>query len=262
MQGSPADACLGVAAHSLRAVTPAGLELVQTLATDGPIHIHIAEQTAEVEAVQAAYGKRPVRWLMDHVGIDERWCLVHATHLTDQETVDLAESGAIAGLCPITEANLGDGIFPGRAFLDAGGKIAVGSDSNVFISLTEELRLLEYSQRLQRRQRSVLADDQRSCGRLLLEETAKHSAQAVGRDAGEIRPGALADLIALDLDSAAFDGLAGDQILDAWIFACPRSAIIDVWSAGRHVVRGGQHIQREAIDARFRATMATLRCEL
>ncbi|MFN2259262.1 MAG: formimidoylglutamate deiminase, partial [Parasphingopyxis sp.] len=141
---------LGVAAHSLRAVTPEQLEAIIELG-DGPIHIHIAEQTREIEACLAWSGQRPVKWLLDHADVDARWCCIHATHMTDAETEALARSGAVAGLCPITEADLGDGLFPARHFLEAGGTFGVGSDSNVLIDAAGELRLLEYGQRLRDR---------------------------------------------------------------------------------------------------------------
>ena len=161
---------LGVAPHSLRAVTPEELARVVALAGAGPIHIHAAEQTGEVEQCVAWSGARPVQWLLDHAPVDERWCLVHATHMNDEECARLAASGAVAGLCPVTEANLGDGIFPATRYLGAGGVFGIGTDSNVSIGVADELRQLEYSQRLRDRARNVVGGgDARSTGRVLFE---------------------------------------------------------------------------------------------
>jgi formimidoylglutamate deiminase len=226
--------------------------------TDGPIHIHIAEQLAEVDEVQAAWGARPVEWAVAHLPLDRRWCMIHATQMTAGETANLAFTGAVAGLCPITEANLGDGIFNAPGWLAAGGTFGVGTDSNVRISLPEELRVLEYSQRLQGKARAVIADD-RSTGRLLWEEAAKGGAQAAGRATGRIAVGQWADLLALETQDLRLEGLAGDKLLDAAVFAGRDGLVTDLWSAGRHIVQGGQHIARDAIATRFRATMHRLR---
>jgi formimidoylglutamate deiminase len=179
--------------------------------------------------------------------------------MTPQETAGLAASGAVAGLCPITEANLGDGVIPADAYLAAGGAFGVGSDSNVRISLSEELRLLEYSQRLTRRARAVLAAPVRSVGRTLFEGACVGAARALGRDAGAIREGAWADLAALDENALPLQGLAGDAVLDAWIFAGDDSLVTDVWSAGRHQVRGGRHVARDKVEKRYRGTLSALR---
>lgn len=258
----PADAVLGVAPHSLRAVSPEGLGFAAALAPSTPIHLHIAEQTAEVEEVAAAMGARPVAWLMANAEVDGRWCLIHATHMTPAETEGMAESGAVAGLCPITESSLGDGIFDGVRFLGAGGAFGVGSDSNIRIALAEELRVLEYSQRLRDRSRAALAETGRSTGRVLFEGAALGGTQAVGRDAGAIAPGRLADLLALDPRSEDLDGMAGDGLLDAWIFARADAAVRDVWAAGRHVVAEGRHRGRDAISERYRRTIDTLRAAI
>jgi len=255
--GLPADSGIGVAPHSLRAVSAGGLAMAAGM--PGPVHIHVAEQVAEVAEVEAALGARPVAWLLDHAPVDARWCLIHATQMQPAETVAMARSGAVAGLCPITEANLGDGIFDGARYLAAGGRFGVGSDSNVRISLTEELRLLEYSQRLALRGRAVLATDGRSTGRVLLDGACAGGAQAAGRGAGGIAVGMWADLLALDTDTADFDGRTGDAILDTHIFAGDDRSVTDLWSAGRHIVQGGRHRAREAISARYRATMRRLR---
>ena len=259
LDGLPPDTRLGVAPHSLRAVSRDGLRFAQGLAPDAPLHLHVAEQVAEVTEVQAAYGARPVEWLLANQPVDARWCLIHATQMEPQETTALAASGAVAGLCPITEANLGDGIFDGLRFAAAGGRWGVGSDSNLRISLTEELRLLEYSQRLQNRGRAMLATAEASTGRVLLERAAQGGAQAAGRDSGAIRVGDWADLLALDMTATDLAGCQGDAILDAWIFAGDDRMVSEVWSAGRHLVSGGRHRARAAITARYRSTLARLR---
>jgi len=258
----PADAALGVAPHSLRAVAPAALVAAAALCPEGPLHIHAAEQIAEVEEVEAALGARPVEYLVGEAGIDRRWTLIHATQMTPAETGLLAATGAVAGLCPITEASLGDGIFDGARFLAAGGRIGFGSDSNIAIDLCGELRQLEYSQRLRDRARAVLADDARSTGRLLFDHALEGGAQAAARDGGRLAVGAFADLVALDGDAVDLAGRDGDDLLDALVFATPRGAVSDVWSAGRHVVTGGRHAGRAAIVARYAATMAALRGRL
>jgi formimidoylglutamate deiminase len=257
LAGMP-DAILGVAPHSLRAVSLPTLARVSGMVPGGPVHIHIAEQVAEVTEVQAAWGARPVDWAVANLPLGGRWCMIHATQMTPAETAALARTGAVAGLCPITEANLGDGIFDAPGWMAAGGVFGVGTDSNVRISLPEELRVLEYSQRLNLKARAVLAD-QRSTGRLLWEEAAKGGAQAAGRGTGRIEVGQWADLLALDTGDLRLEGLAGDQLLDAFLFAGRDGLVTDLWSAGRHIVRGGRHIAREATETRFRATMRRLR---
>lgn len=254
------DAVLGVAPHSLRAVSRETLDRVAGM-TEGPIHIHIAEQVAEVTEVKTAWGARPVEWAIANLPINARWCMIHATQMTPSETAALAGTGAVAGLCPITEANLGDGIFDAPGWMAAKGAFGVGTDSNVRISLAEELRLLEYSQRLNLTARAVLADG-RSTGRLLWDEAAKGGAQAAGRASGRIEVGQWADLLALDTGDLRLEGLAGDQLLDALIFAGRDGLVRDLWSAGRHIVRDGHHIARDTVAARFRATMHRLRAAL
>ena len=256
----PADAVLGVAPHSLRAVASEGLRFAASLG--GPIHIHVAEQQAEVDEVLAHTGARPVEWLLDNMPVDSRWCAIHATQMLPDETLALARSGAVAGLCPITEANLGDGIFDGARFLAAGGVFGVGSDSNVRISLSEELRFLEYSQRLRDRGRAVLATPDKSTGRVLFEGAAQGGAQAAGRTSGRIEAGCWADLVTLDTRHLHLQGLAGDDLLDAFVFAGDDRLVTDVWSAGRHIVQGGRHIGRDAVETRFRTVMAKLRDRL
>ncbi|MBL9072635.1 formimidoylglutamate deiminase [Tabrizicola sp.] len=252
------DAGLGVAPHSLRAVSRATLDKVAGMVPGGPVHIHIAEQVAEVTEVQAAWGARPVDWALANLPLDARWCMIHATQMTSSETAALARTGAVAGLCPITEANLGDGIFDGPGWMAADGAFGVGTDSNVRISLAEELRLLEYSQRLNHKARAVMADA-RSTGRFLWERALKGGAQAAGRTSGRIEVGQWADLVALDTGDLRLEGVQGDQLLDAFLFAGRDGLVTDLWSAGRHIVREGRHIARDAVEARFRATMRRLR---
>ncbi len=256
------DARSGIAPHSLRAVPAADLARVAAMRPDAPLHMHIAEQTGEVEEVLAVHGRRPVEWLFDNHAVDARWCLIHCTHLTAGERRAIATSGAVAGLCPITESSLGDGIFDGANYLAEGGVLGIGSDSNIRIALSEELRTLEYSQRLRDRHRAVLATPERSCGRRLYDETLKGGARAAGRDSGALAVGRLADLVALDGGALHLEGLSGDALLDAWIFAGDDRVVSDVWAAGRHVVADGRHVRRAAIEARYRKAMAGLRAAL
>ncbi len=259
---APADFVLGAAAHSLRAVSTDGLSFLTDLDTGAPKHIHIAEQTAEVDEVVSFLGARPARWLLDHHDIDAHWCLVHATHLDTSEVRDLAASGAIVGVCPVTEANLGDGIFDAISFAAKGGAFAIGSDSNVRICAAEELRMLEYSQRLRDRRRVLLTEDGKSCGRYLFEMAAKAGAQALGRNAGTISAGATADLVALSTESPVLCGLSDDSILDGWIFAGDSKCVKDVWAAGRHVVKDGRHIRRDDVAPRFSTLAKAIRAAL
>ncbi|WP_019831166.1 formimidoylglutamate deiminase [Sphingomonas sp. PR090111-T3T-6A] len=243
-------AVLGVAPHSLRAATPEQLSALLAMAPEGPVHIHIAEQVPEVEACLAWSGRRPVEWLLDRAAVDARWCLVHATHVEPAEVAGIEASTAVVGLCPVTEANLGDGLFPAAAF---GGRFGVGSDSNVRIDAAEELRLLEYGQRLVRRQRNVLARDGVSTGRTLFGGALAGGAQALGAEAPALVAGAPADIVALADDG---EGVSGDALLDRWIFA--RSRIDSVWRAGRQVVREGCHVARDRIARRYRETLRRL----
>ena len=259
LAAGPEDFSIGVAPHSLRAVDSAGLACALKLCGDGPVHMHLAEQTAEVEEIRVHTGARPVDWLLHNHDVDARWCLIHCTQMTDRETRALAASGAVAGLCPITESNLGDGIFNGTTYLEAHGRIGVGSDSNVHIALFEELRTLEYSQRLRDRSRAALALPDRSTGRHLFEATALGGAQAGGRECGTLAPGQRADIIGLDLDNERGLGRQGDRALDTLIFGGQgQSCIHEVWSAGRHVVKAGRHIARERITRDFIKVMKEL----
>ncbi len=247
------DAVLGLAPHSLRACTPEQLQALPAL-VDGPIHIHIAEQVREVEACLAWSGQRPVRWLLDHAPVDERWCLVHATHLQDDEVRGIAGSRAVAGLCPVTEANLGDGLFPMRGFVQHGGRFGVGSDSNVLIDAAEELRLLEYGQRLALRGRNVVSPGELSSGRWLYQQAQEGAAQALGVAAGLVA-GAPADLVELDAAHPSLHGRAGDALLDSWVFAARGGAVRSVWREGRQWVRDGRHVRRDEVAARYRAAL-------
>jgi formiminoglutamate deiminase len=248
------DAGTGLAIHSLRAATPDEIAAIVALGR-GPIHIHAAEQMREVEACLAHLGARPVEWLLDNAPVDARWCLVHATHMDDRESARLAQSGAVAGLCPVTEANLGDGVFPAVSYFGFGGRIGVGSDSNVFIDAPEELRMLEYSQRLTRRRRCVLADDQTaSVGRRLFDAASAGGAQALGVATG-IAPGMSADIVALDATHPSLADANGDAALDAWIFAARGRAVDSVWRNGVKVVSDGRCVHAPTIAARYRATL-------
>jgi formiminoglutamate deiminase len=247
----------GIAAHSLRAVTPEELHELLLLDPGGPIHIHIAEQLAEVEQWQKFSGSRPIDWLLDHAAVDERWCLVHATHLSAAELQRLADSKAVVGLCPITEANLGDGVFAAKEYLALDGRFGIGTDSNILIDFAEELRLLEYGQRLMHRERNALhcAGDQ-STGRCLFERSLAGSTQVLCRESGQLAPGFLADIVALSDQDPALKSRRGDALLDSWIFA--GASIATVWCAGRKVVTDGRHYAREDIAARYSATLHQL----
>jgi formiminoglutamate deiminase len=250
------SAKVGIAPHSLRAVTPESLKAVVSSAPDGPIHIHAAEQIKEVEDCVAWSGRRPVEWLLDEMNIDGRWCLIHATHMTSDETDRLASSGAVAGLCPLTEASLGDGIFNGFDFLAAKGRLGVGSDSNIEIDAAAELRQLEYSQRLARRARNVMTTSEgESNGRRLFSEVIAGGAQALGRPIGAIAAGRRADIVVLDQNHADFAVTDSSRWLDAWIFVAGRSAINSVFAGGIQVVGSGRHFRRDTIVARYRAVM-------
>lgn len=248
------DAVVGVAPHSLRAVTPEEIAAVVPMAGDGPVHIHAAEQTKEVQDCLDWSGARPVQWLLDNVGLDRRWCLIHATHLTADETTRMAQSGAVAGLCPVTEANLGDGVFPAADFFAQGGAFGIGTDSNVLIDAAGELRALEYSQRLTRRGRAVLADKEASTGGTLYRRALAGGAQATQGTTG-IAVGQAADFVSLEMDDLAYAGRSDDALLDSLVFAGPKRAIRTVWRRGRVVVENGRHVGREAIEARYRRAL-------
>ena len=262
LTGSPADTFLGVAPHSLRAVAPEHLAQTAALAGNGPVHMHLAEQLAEVDEVLAFHGARPVEWALGNIDLGPNWCLIHCTQMQPHETENLALTGAVAGLCPLTEASLGDGIFDGVRWLNSGGAISFGSDSNIRISLAEEIRQLDTTQRLRDNTRAALATPELSTGRRIFEASAKGGAQAAGRGAGVIAEGNWADLLALDMSHTDLSGLSGDTVLDTFAFAGGIGMIGDVWSAGRHLVRGGEHINRAAITSAYRKAVATLRNRL
>lgn len=259
LKGLPDDTTLGVAPHSLRAVGTGDLITFNERFRDGPIHLHLAEQIAEVDEVKAHWGMRPVEWALENMGLNDRWCLIHCTQMTPDETIRLAGTGAVAGLCPSTESSLGDGIFDGNRWMDHGGAIGIGSDSNIRISLAEELRTLDYSQRLRDHSRAALATEDRSTGRRIYDAMLTGGAQAAGRQSGALAPGKWADMITLDDNSIHFEGRGGDTILDSWIFAGDDRLVTNVWSAGRHLVSDGRHVRRSAIETAYRRTLADLR---
>lgn len=249
---------IGIAPHSLRAVDAPELAALLAQNPSGPVHIHAAEQTAEVEACVAWSGLRPVEWLLRNGPVDRRWCLIHCTHMTPAEVSGLAAAGAVAGLCPITEANLGDGVFAAEPYREAGGRFGIGSDSNVRISLAEELRTVEYAQRLTSRRRAILAPPGGSTGRALFDAACAGGAQALARPSGALRAGADADIVLLDGGHPALAGRDGDDVLDTWIFGGGNGLVGDVYAGGRRVVSAGRHVVHEAAAARFAATMARL----
>jgi len=256
IKGAPAGV-LGVAPHSLRAVTPEELAQVVQLRPGQPVHIHIAEQTGEVRDSLAWSGKRPVRWLLDNLPVDARWCLVHATHVDEGEIRDMARSGATVGICPVTEANLGDGIFPLVEYLAEGGAYGVGTDSNVCISLSGELSLLEYSQRLSRRVRNVVSVAGQSTGMTLFRQALEGGARALGGSAGIIEGGA-ADLVSLVVDHPATVGRSHDALLDSWVFASNGGVIDCVWVDGVKQVAGGRHAKCEQVRNAYKKAIKEL----
>lgn len=248
---------LGMAPHSLRAVPAAILhEVLQSWPDPGcPVHIHIAEQPAEVEACQAHLGARPVEFLLEQFAVNRRWCLVHATHMTADEVRAAAKSEATAGLCPTTEADLGDGVFRTAEWLRAGGSFAVGSDSNVRISVAEELRLLEYNERLRSGQRNVLTDSVMTCGRFLYQHAAKAGGVVLGQAVGRLETGFRADLVELDAGHELLAGRSPDAALDSWIFGGDNSMLNSVWVAGRRMVSKGRHTGESNDRAAFAQVM-------
>ena len=262
LRNLPADTVFGVAPHSLRAVSASSLDFTRQLANGGPFHMHLAEQRAEVEEVRHYLGARPVEWVLDNFEADTDCCFIHCTQMQPHETSGLAASGAVAGLCPITEASLGDGVFDGVSWFDADGMIAIGSDSNIRISLSEELRSLEYTQRLRDGSRSSMATSTASTGRHILDAMIAGGAQAAGRHTGQIASGYWADLMALDTQSVTLASRTKDQLIDSFIFAGDDHLIRDVWSAGRHLVSGGRHIEHNKISSNYRAALASLHHDL
>jgi formiminoglutamate deiminase len=246
------DGRLGVAPHSLRAVSVEDLIPLVEMGIGGPLHIHVSEQEREVVDCLAWCGLRPVEKLMELVDVDPRWCLIHATHLSAREVALVAKSGAVVGLCPITEANLGDGVFPASAYLKAGGQIAIGTDSNVEISAPGELRMMEYAQRLNSRGRNVLSDPRcPSTGRHLFSKAVIGGGLATGGEPG-LWVGGVADIVGVDADTLALPGLRGDSLIDSVVFAPARRPFASVWRRGVEVVKDGEHIRRSEISRRFR----------
>lgn len=252
------DARLGVAPHSLRAVALDDLGWLAGLQSDAPIHIHVAEQMREIEDSLAITGRRPVELLMQHIELSARWCLVHATHLSDAERTGIVHSGAIAGLCPITESSLGDGIFDGVHYHAAGGGFGVGSDSNIQIDAGAELRQLEYSQRLRDRGRALIAGAGESTGETLWRTACAGGAKACGRAIGRIAVGCRADLVTLDADHPALVGKAGPLALDSAVFATNAFPVNTVHVGGRRLVTEGRHRARDGVRTRFAAVMRRL----
>lgn len=256
-----ADLRVGIALHSLRAVPEVAMRtlLATGAAQTGPIHIHVAEQLGEVQDCLAVRGARPVEWLLDHAEVDARWCLVHATHLTGHETSRLARSGAIAGLCPTTEANLGDGLFPLADYLDAGGTLGIGSDSHISVSPVEELRWLEYGQRLITRHRNIAARGAgESVGETLWAAALRGGAQASGLPVGALAPGQRADLLVLDDESPLLAARDVSSAMDSFLFAGNASLVRHVMCGGRWVVRDFHHHDEARIAARYRRVVERL----
>ena len=253
---------IGIAPHSLRAVPPdilaAVLEGLEAIDGSAPVHIHIAEQVKEVDDCRAWSRRRPVDWLLDNASVGPQWCLVHATHMTAGETKRIARCGAVAGLCPTTEANLGDGLFPLRRFLDADGVFGVGSDSHASVSPVEELRWLEYGQRLIARRRNIAATPGASTGAGLYSAALAGGARALGRQIGVLEPGARADLIVLDDDHPLLAGRAGDVLIDSYVFSGNSALVRDVMVGGTWVVRDRRHDLEESIAAQYRKILARL----
>lgn len=251
---------IGIAAHSLRAVTPDQLTFAANLAkaADMPMHIHVAEQPKEVDDCRAHLGARPVEWLLDNHAVDGRWCVIHATHMTPAETAALARSGAVAGLCPTTEANLGDGIFDAPRFLDNGGGFGIGTDSHISLDPAQELRLLEYGQRLTQGRRGILGCGHAHTGAGLFRAAVRGGARALGRRMGAIAVGFRADFVILDSDHPLLAGRKQDTLLDGFVFAAGAAAIRDVFVAGRKVIDNGIHAEDASLRPAFKDALTTV----
>lgn len=251
---------IGCALHSLRAVPADAMRTVlAALPGESRVHIHIAEQIGEVQDCLAVRNARPVEWLLANADVDARWTLVHATHLTPEETVGIARSGATVAICTTTEANLGDGLFPLRAYLDAGGAWGVGSDSHISVSPIEELRWLEYGQRLATRHRNIAARaDSGSVGETLLGDALASAARSTGQATGTLATGEFADYLVLDTDAPQFAGARVEDAIDRWIFSGNRNLVRDVSVGGEQVVGNGMHRDHHAIAARYHGAMRTL----
>ena len=253
-----AGARLGVAPHSLRAVSAQELAVVIELGRGLPKHLHIAEQAREVEDCVLWSGLRPVEWLMANAAVDERWCLVHATHANTRELGQIVAAGAVVALCPVTESSLGDGIFPAPAFIEQHGRFGIGTDSNIRIDVAEELRTLEYMQRLDLQARNVLARGAgQSTGRTLFDTALAGGARALQAPGG-LEKGASLDVVSLDAEHVTLAERHGDELLDSWIFSGDRGVVEHVWRGGRKVVVDGHHVHRDAITARYRRALRRL----
>lgn len=235
---------LGLAPHSLRAATAEHIAQLSATWRGRPLHIHIAEQLKEVKDSIVHFGARPVEWLLDHCDVGPDWCLIHATHLTQAEVEGIAQSGAVVGLCPVTEANLGDGVFPAAAYLQQGGSFGVGTDSNVAISVAQELQMLEYSQRLTLQGRNICTNAGPTAEALFL-RAAKGGAQALGAELPQIATGALADLVALH---DPLDLAHPQSLLNRWVFGTG-IRVSQVWAAGTHLVQDGRHRDHARVKA-------------
>lgn len=252
---------LGVAAHSLRAVKNETLNKIIDL-TNGPIHIHAAEQVKEVEEITSFYKMPPVEFLIENFDINKRWCLIHCTQMSELETELLSKSGAVAGLCPVTEANLGDGIFNGFQYNERKGLYGIGTDSNINISLTEELKTFEYSQRLLNKKRAVISNQKKSTGRKLFDDCLEGGARALQINNGKIQKGFNADLISLPNTNNELDGLEDDKILDYWIFASRENDVQKLWNKGKCLVENGKHLNFDDIQSNYRKTIKNLQEKL
>ena len=252
---------LGVAAHSLRAVKNETLNKIIDL-TNGPIHIHAAEQVKEVEEIKSFYKMPPVEFLIENFDINKKWCLIHCTQMSELETDLLSKSGAVAGLCPVTEANLGDGIFNGFQYNERKGFYGIGTDSNINISLTEELKTFEYSQRLLNKKRAVISNQKKSTGRKLFDDCLEGGARALQINNGKIQKGFNADLISLPNTNNELDGLEDDKILDYWIFASRENNVQKLWNKGKCLVENGKHLNFDDIQSNYRKTIKNLQEKL
>jgi formimidoylglutamate deiminase len=260
MRGRAGVTQLGLALHSLRAVPPALMrEAIAGVEASSPIHLHAAEQTGEVDEAIAKFGTRPIDYLLTQFPVNERWCFVHATHMNTRETRALAESGAVAGLCPTTEANLGDGIFRLTEFLNARGRIAIGGDSHIAVDPAEELKALEYSQRLLHRRRNVSASHAvpQTAARLW-GEAARNGAQVLGLDSGEIAVGKRADLVVINTDHVSLAGRDGSQALASYVFVTGRRAVRDVMVGGAWLVKDRHHAGEESAAEAYRACVKAI----
>ncbi len=257
-----ANTSVGIAPHSLRAVSQSLLS--EVINSCGPgnlaaIHIHIAEQTIEVDDCLAWSQQRPVEWLFNHFEVNQNWCLVHATHMSESESATLANSGAVAGLCPTTEANLGDGLFNAVDYFKANGRWAIGSDSHISIDPVEELRWLEYGQRLNTRSRHLLVSAQNlNTGRNLLDGVLHGGALACGRKIGRIETGYRADFISLDTRQPRLYGRIQDDLIDSWIFSGNTNLVESVYVGGKKIIDQGHHTDEETIAQKFRQTLDEL----